>query len=95
MLNQTITTGKDLDDLHKYGYMRICYADNELVKARALAEETCKQYGLEPLESHTERYQCKFTAPHRAVFRCYDPKMRYADGRIVNVFKKLETTVTK
>ena len=88
----TVTVSKEKDNLHRFGIVQVCYGQSDFEDAKALAAETCKEYGLESIAIRTERYQCKITAPHRTTFRCYDPKMRYPNGKWVNVMNQNAVT---
>lgn len=83
-----ITINKQNDWLHRYGTVIVCYNDADARAARALAEETCAEYGLKSQWQSADRMQCKLTAPQRMIFRCYDPKMIFANGGWVNPFSK-------
>lgn len=85
-----LTINKQLasDTLHRYGTVIVCYNDEDAKAARALAADTCAEYGMKSLWVSADRMQCKMSAPNRMVFRCYDPQMRFANGAWVNPFSK-------
>ena len=87
--NPLVMVGKERDSIHLSGLVRVCYNAPDLEAAKALAIESCKEYGLEAMERLTELYQCKISAPHKITFRCYDPKMRFASGAWVNALDKI------
>ncbi len=88
--NPLVLVGKEKDSIHRTGLVVVCFNEADLGKAKALAQDSCKEYGLEAMEKYTERYQCKITAPHKITFRCYDPKMRFANGAWVNPVDKIQ-----
>ena len=88
--NPLVTVSKDQDYLHRTGLVSVCYHDPDLEQARALAYATCKEYGLQGMDRLIQHNQCKLTAPNKVTIRCYDPKMRFADGVWVNPLNQLE-----
>ena len=82
--NPIVTVTKDRDQLHRTGMVSVCYHDPDLKQARDLAYATCKQYGLEGMDRLLQHDQCKVSAPEKITVRCYDPKMRFANGVWVN-----------
>ena len=88
--NPIVSAGKDRDTLHRTGLLSICYDDPDLSKARDLAAATCRSYGLQMSERMIQRNQCKVSAPHKLTVRCFDPKMRFANGAWVSVLDPLD-----
>lgn len=71
------------------GMVTVCY-DGETPRAERdrLAVEACEVYGLKAVLYREQNWQCRLTTPHRAVYYCYDPELRMADGRLVDPFSK-------
>ena len=91
--SSAVTIGKDKDDLHLRGTVSVCYHDPDLDVARALAVETCQEYGLKAYQiGVVSHYQCKISTPHMVNFRCYDPQMRFASGGWVNPLNKVSVS---
>ena len=82
--NIQLSVVKQHDQMLQTGQIAVCYHDPDLPKARVLALSTCQQYGLQMMERVIQHNQCKLTAPEKLVVRCYDPKMRFANGAWVN-----------
>ncbi|MCR6629098.1 MAG: hypothetical protein NVV74_03060 [Magnetospirillum sp.] len=81
---------KPKDPVLVNGSLPICYSDetpwDEVV---ALVTERCAAHGLQVWpQSSVQRWQCRATSPHRAVFQCYDPEMLTAKGQYVNPFNR-------
>ena len=89
-INPVVTVTKDLDYIHRTGFVSVCYNDEDFEKARALAFAACRQYGLEGVERLIQHNQCKISAPSKITIRCYDPKMRFANGYWVNALNQIE-----
>lgn len=83
-----ITITKQLDWLHRFGAVVVCYDGQDAPAARVLAADTCAEYGLKSRLVISDRMQCKMTAPNRMIFQCYDPKMRFSSGAWVNPLSK-------
>jgi len=89
-VDPAISNDKKKGDLYSFGLVRVCYHDPDLEQARALAQDTCKEYGLSGYEKEIEKFRCKLSAPNRVVYRCYDPQMRFISGKWVNTLNKQE-----
>jgi hypothetical protein len=88
--DSVISNDKKKGEIYTLGLVWVCYHDPDLEQARALALQTCKEYGLSGYEKLVEKFQCKLSAPNRVVFRCYDPQMRLSNGKWVNTLNKQE-----
>lgn len=78
---------KPIDSVIVTGQLYVCFSDKTpWAEVERLAAERCAAHGLTIYGSAVQRYQCRATSPHRALFRCYDPEMREANGLPVNPF---------
>lgn len=78
---------KPIDPVVRTGSLRLCFSDKTpWAEVAALAVERCAAHGLQAKTDYVQRYQCRATSPHRAVFVCYDPEMMSASGTPVNPF---------
>ncbi|CCG41940.1 hypothetical protein [Magnetospirillum molischianum] len=75
------------------GFVNVCYTSDTLPAERdLLAAEACTEWGLTAVLSYTQRWQCRMTVPHLAVYACIDPAMRNEDGSYVNPFEEEAVT---
>ncbi|EPY00527.1 hypothetical protein [Magnetospirillum fulvum] len=71
------------------GSVTVCYTDDTLPATRdALAAEACAAWGLTAVQNSVQLWQCRLTVPHKAIYLCIDPAMRYEDGSYVNPFSE-------
>lgn len=76
------------------GVVQVCYDDDTPRAERdRLAAEACEVYGLKAWLGSERKWQCRLTEPHLADYRCYDPKMRMADGRYVDPFSSFQVKI--
>jgi hypothetical protein len=69
------------------GKVTVCYGgETPRAERDRLAAEACEVYGLKAILDRDARWQCRLTTPHQAIYYCYDPDMRMADGRLVDPF---------
>lgn len=80
----TVTVNKDPDTIRKNGNFFICYGDSDADKVEALAQQTCREYGLVALRKRDFPWQCRVSAPNRVLYLCVDPTMRFTSGAWVN-----------
>jgi len=67
------------------GSVKVCYSDTApWTEIEAAAADACGDYGYLASFSYTQRYQCRMTAPHQALFSCYHPEMTDAQGKLIN-----------
>jgi hypothetical protein len=71
------------------GVVNVCYRDDTPAEERErLAAEACADWGLRPLLTGGQRWQCTLLVPHLATYHCVDPNMRFADGVYVDPFNR-------
>lgn len=76
---------KPEDPVKKSGQIGICYnASTPWGEIEVLAAETCGKHGYQAKLLRSERWQCRATAPHRAVFNCFLPTMTDERGRLIS-----------
>lgn len=76
---------KPVNTVTQNGQVRVCYADTApWAEVEAAAAEACADYGYLATFNYTQRYQCRITAPHQALFTCYHPEMTDAKGKLIN-----------
>ena len=69
------------------GTLVVCYGDDTPRERRdQLAADACAVYGLQPLLTLDQRWQCRLTVPHAATYACIDPAMRMPNGAYINPF---------
>lgn len=87
-LGQTVTVDKH-KPITSTGSFLLCYSGKTPeAEVEQLAQEQCGAYGLQPLLTNKTRWQCRFTSPHAASYRCIAPEMRDALGEYINPFDK-------
>ncbi|MEW5729407.1 MAG: hypothetical protein AB1918_16385 [Pseudomonadota bacterium] len=80
---------KPVDTVAGSGVVYVCYGgDEQFAAAEAMAAKACAAYGLQSFLVRSDRYQCRLTTPHRALFRCFHPDMLDAHGEPINPFSR-------
>lgn len=76
---------KPVNEVLTEGWVQVCYGDTApWSEVEAVAAEACGDYGYLASFKHSQRYQCRMTAPHLAVFTCYHPEMTDERGKLIN-----------
>lgn len=71
------------------GVVTVCFTSDTLPATRdAMAAEACAAWGMTAIEAGVQRWQCRLTVPHKALYNCVDPAMRNEDGSYVNPFNE-------
>lgn len=71
------------------GVVNVCYtSDTPPATRNTLAAEACAAWGLSAVLSSLQPWQCRLTVPHKAIYACIDPAMRWDDGSYVNPFNE-------
>lgn len=70
------------------GMVSVCFnASNSWAQVEQTASDACSDYGYFARHAYTQYNQCRWTAPHKAVFNCYHPDMTDAAGKLINPSK--------
>lgn len=81
----SIYPDKPINTVTTNGQVTVCHADSApWAEVEAVAADACGAYGYLASHRYTQRYQCRITAPHQALFTCYHPEMTDAKGKLIN-----------
>lgn len=76
------TVEKPTDPVLLSGTVAICHDDaTPWAEIEELARESCAKYGYQAQLNQKQRWQCRWTAPHRATFACTLPGLVDERGR--------------
>lgn len=80
---------KTEDRVAKYGNFQICHdSATPMSEIQALADEECGRLGWQSQWVHTQKWQCRLTAPHMSTFQCFVPGYVDQTGKPVNPANK-------
>lgn len=74
------------DRMRTTGQFTVCHGDGDFGVAEQIARQRCASYGFQSQLVWEGRYQCRASAPHQAMFRCYHPDLTAENGDFINPF---------